>query len=551
MHPRMALAALFCASCASVGSSAVELRDPLALVDDVYNSGNQLRLYVVPSDRYACDPLTGAVTPAVPDVAPGMFPDAVTDVALGRGDTQNHSINVPPGSWTVYVRGKGNDAASGQMNVPIAQGCAQAMVGSGESQAVNITLAAITVRGVCGDGLLSADEQCEPPTPSCGADCRTQVETLNTTTALGQTRPRVASRAGQRSAVIWDTQAGGSTTVGLRYFDASGYPLMGVATLGLDTTIDAPPLMALAGVQQSAAVAVAGTGTVAIALTDFGASSAAPPNVTLVFADQNRQPVGAPAGARTASTGMQTVPAVAYHGGGALMVVFADDQSATGLSGRVFAAGATTPSGGEAFEVGAGTTGGAAPSIAGTSSGFVVAFAAGGDIHHQRFDTGGMPLDAMAVRTDTAGSGRDTPSVGALADGSFLVAWAEANAAGDGMGSGVRARAFGADGTAVRASFLVNTTLAGDQTAPAVAGAATRFLVAFQTGAGIAARSFDGRGDAVLNHEPTPSLAEFPVAGTGAHPAAAAVGGGATGAWWVVWDAPGDGQDVFGRHFPQ
>ena len=132
-------------------------------------------------------------------------------------------------------------------------------------------------------------------------------------------------------------------------------------------------------------------------------------------------------------------------------------------------------------------------------------------------------------------------------DGTFLVAWAES----DGMGSGVRGRVFSADGTPAGAPFAVNDTIAGEQSAPAVAGAGERFLVAFQSGGSVRARAFSAAGDPSLNREQPPTLGDFPVAAAGARPSVGVIGTGTSQAWWVVWEGAGAGStDIFGRRFP-
>lgn len=513
----------------------IALRDPLGLVDDVYGSGNSLRLYVLPAASFACTPASGMVTPEPPD-SPDAFADAVVDVTIAMGDVGGYSVTVPPGEYVVLVRGKGTDRVSGLMNVFIATGCASATVGESETVGVTVVLAPIVSMGVCGDSLLSPDEQCETGEPAC-TECRTTAETLNTTTALPQTTPRIAARAGQRPVVVWDSER----RLFLRLFDPEGRPLTGLGPLAVDSSLDDAATSSIAGNEEQGAVAMAPSGRFGIAVTNFSGDA----NVSVLFFSQNRAQQGATLGARTDAAGIQNSPAIAFHSSGASMVVFRDARSATGLSGRVFDADGAAL-GAEAFEVGAGQSGADAPAITGTASGFAVAFAAGGDVFVQRFGADGAPADASAQRVGDAGS-RSTPAIGALDDGTFLVAWAES----DGMGSGVRARIFSDAGAPAGEPFTVNDTVAGEQLEPAIAAAGDRFLVAFRSGASVRARVFSSAGDPSLNREQPPTLGDFEVAASGARPASSAIGSGADRAWWIVWEGPGtDGTDILGRRVP-
>ena len=95
--------------------SGLEIRDPLGLIDDVYASGNELRLTILPSDAYTCDPTSGSVPAwSQDDVEVGMAADAIVDISLPMGELAGREVTVPVGSWTVLVRGRGDDATSGR-----------------------------------------------------------------------------------------------------------------------------------------------------------------------------------------------------------------------------------------------------------------------------------------------------------------------------------------------------------------------------------------------------------------------------------------------------
>ncbi|MDQ3037532.1 MAG: hypothetical protein M3Y87_34375 [Myxococcota bacterium] len=117
------------------------------------------------------------------------------------------------------------------------------------------------------------------------------------------------------------------------------------------------------------------------------------------------------------------------------------------------------------------------------------------------------------------------------------------------MGQGVRARVIGSDGMPVGAAFLVNDTIAGDQMRPSATAAASRFLVAFQSGPSIRARVLSSAGDPSLNRERPPTLGDFEIAPAGAQPAAAVIGSGVDQAWWIAWEGAGEATDIFARRY--
>ena len=55
------LALLALSGCAGdvPAAEGIALRDPLGLIDDVYDSGNSLRLYVLPAESFTCAPSSG------------------------------------------------------------------------------------------------------------------------------------------------------------------------------------------------------------------------------------------------------------------------------------------------------------------------------------------------------------------------------------------------------------------------------------------------------------------------------------------------------------
>ncbi len=523
----LALLALLASCQADVRGSALAINDPLDLIDDVQGP---LRLFVLEADAFACDATTGQVAPEVPDVAEGMFLDAVADLSLTvSGSRAMQEVEVPAGDYVVLVRGKGTDPVSMRPDVFIATGCASvAGLESGQTRAVPITLLPLVGSGVCGDGTPSPDEQCEDGNTTdgdgCSATCRVEPFTVNTTTAAVQNNPQVGSAPGQRFYVGYDSD---NATSILRVLEADGSTVTNPSALSTDADIDAALADISNGAQLQSALAVHTDGRVAWAFADFNGG---PSDIRVAFTSRDRNPEGPTA---LVVDGVASEPRVAFAGNGAAMVVYQDMGSATGLSAQVFAPAAATPSG-TPMPVGAGA-GNAAPAIAGTGTGFVVAYAGGGGVFAQRFGADGAVVDATPLAVSSGAAAQDQPTVAAMSDGSFLVAWRDA--AIDGAGTGIAYRRYGADGAPSGEAAAANTTTAGDQSAPAAAANADAYVIAFASGGGVRASVFDPNGNRRPNREAPPTAADFALSASGAEPAVAA---GGDGAFLAVWAEGGD-----------
>jgi cysteine-rich repeat protein len=520
----LALLAFFAlTSCADdVGGTGLAINDPLALIDDVEGP---LRLYVLSGADYTCDPVFGTVTPDVPDLPEGMFEDAVADRSLTvSGSMAGAELDVVGGDYVVLVRGKGTDPVTMVTDTFIASGCALTTIAAGETREVRITLQQIQGMGVCGDGVLSPDEQCEDsntaPGDGCNATCRTEPFVINTTVAGVQNHPSVGGASGQRWIATYDSD---NATSLIRLLEPNGATIATPSALTNDADIK-DVFSGLGGTQLLADAAVAPSGRIGVTFVDFRATG----GIRVGFTNRDRLPEGPPELAAMRTTPVdKTNPQIAFAGDGSAMVVFEDTASATGLSGNVFAAGSTSPISATPFAVGQGATGGTRPQIAGASDHFVLAFAAGGDVLVQRYGADGAARDAVAI---SAGSGSQA-AIGALPDGRALVAWAE--------GGAVRGLAFQADGTALT-PFDVSAAGA----APAIASGTASFAVAFTSGGGVRARYFSSDGTAMPNRDVPPADAAFEVALAGAE---VVVSAGGSSTFMAVWI---DGMDVHGRLFP-
>jgi hypothetical protein len=87
---------------------------------------------------------------------------------------------------------------------------------------------------------------------------------------------------------------------------------------------------------------------------------------------------------------------------------------------------------------------------------------------------------AFLVNTTTT-SEQSQPTITALADGRFVVAWSDdSQSGGDTSGSAIRAQVFAADGAREGAEFLVNSTTTSTQSEPTITALADgRFVVAW------------------------------------------------------------------------
>src|SRR5262249_51761706 len=129
------------------------------------------------------------------------------------------------------------------------------------------------------------------------------------------------------------------------------------------------------------------------------------------------------------------------------------------------------------------------PSITGLANGkFVAAWqddsttGAGGfaSIRTQLYNADGSKLGGEFIVNGNELSNSIQPSVTALKDGRYVVAWThlEANDGGDGSGTSVKARVFNADGSPAGNEFFINQVTALDQDSISIAALADGGLAA-------------------------------------------------------------------------
>jgi hypothetical protein len=238
--------------------------------------------------------------------------------------------------------------------------------------------------------------------------------------------------------------------------------------------------------------------------------------------------VGAEARANTHTTGSQQYPAIAMLKSGYAVAWVSDGQDGAGygIYGQRFESNGTKA--GREFKVNTATAGAQTlPKIATLSNGtFVVVWQSanqdgdGTGIYAQRFSAAGAKSGIEFRANTTTTSNQSQPSIAALADGGFVVAWTSDGQ--DGGGLGIYGQRFKANGAKASNEFKVNTTTAGDQSRPSVSGLiGGGFVVAWQgpdpSGLGVYMRRYNASGVAqggnvrvntvTLNDQSLPAIA--------------------------------------------
>ncbi|MDD3329415.1 MAG: PKD domain-containing protein, partial [Zoogloea sp.] len=177
----------------------------------------------------------------------------------------------------------------------------------------------------------------------------------------------------------------------------------------------------------------------------------------------------------------QGTPSIAAAGGGFVVTwasQYQDDGGSYGVYARRFA-GDGSPSSGEFLVNTTLSSNQNEPAIAAFASGdFVVAWrsegqdGSGGGVYAQRFDAAGARLGGEFQVSTTTYSNQSDPHAAVLADGSFVVVWAD-DGGQDGSGYGVYAQRFDAAGNRLGGEFLINGTTYSSQYQPAVTALAS------------------------------------------------------------------------------
>ena len=120
------------------------------------------------------------------------------------------------------------------------------------------------------------------------------------------------------------------------------------------------------------------------------------------------------------------------------------------------------------------------------------------DIYARRFTAGGVANGTEFRVNTTIANDQAAVALAMNSAGDFVISWQ--SAAQDGDGNGIYAQLYDATGTVLKSEFPVNTTIVSEQTAPTVAMSANGFVVAWQSlaqdgdGNGIYAQRYDAIG---------------------------------------------------------
>ncbi len=274
--------------------------------------------------------------------------------------------------------------------------------------------------------------------------------------------------------------------------------------------------------------------------------------------------VGAEFPVNETTAGAQRDPALAALASGGFSVIWqGPDQDGTGIFGQRFNANAKRR--GAEFQVNSDTDHAQSmPAAAGfADGGFVATWTSdtgdggGADVFGQRFSGTGKPRgDAVRVDGSTA-FGQGAPVVAALNTGGHVLLWSvdaqeSRSLSLEGGATGIFGRRFGADGKPAGKAFQVNTAIAKDHVAPAVAPLADGGFVAAW-----ASRGQDGSGFGVFaqrfDKKARPEGAEFRVnsetAGSQTLPAVAGLSGGGFVVTWQSRKQDGSGLGIFAQRY--
>ncbi|HWI77875.1 MAG TPA: hypothetical protein VNS31_01675 [Ramlibacter sp.] len=249
----------------------------------------------------------------------------------------------------------------------------------------------------------------------------------------------------------------------------------------------------------------------------------------------------------------QDRPSIAALSGGGMVVTWTSDTQSPnppGVYAKLF--GADGKPIGNDLRVDTSTSGIHAGSAAAglADGGYVIVWDGNGDIHAQRFDAHGTAQAAPALVNSTVADVQSDPAVTALADGGYVVTWSSLGQ--DGNDSGVFLQRYGASGAAVGAELQVNTVTAGSQGSPSLTALADGgFVVAWQSsgedgsGSGIYAQRYDASGHA-LGTETQLNSSTF---SDQSAPAIAATGDGGFVAAWMSYQQDGSGWGIYSKSF--
>ncbi len=296
---------------------------------------------------------------------------------------------------------------------------------------------------------------------------------VNTTTAGDQTQPAIATLADGGFIVVWTSNGEDGSGLGVY---AQRYSKTG-AKSGAEFRVNTTTTQS----QFQPSVAALADGGFVAAWTSMGQDGSGLGIYAQRFNTYGAK-VGGEFRVNTTTSGNQTTPSVAVLGTGFVVVWASNQQSQFGFDvyGQRFnSAGARL--GGEFIVNSSRSSNQIQPVAASSSIGFVVAWTSAGQdgsglgVYAQRFNPTGAKLGGEFRVNRTTASNQSEPSLASFPDGGFLVAWTSLNQ--DGSGKGVYAQGYDKNGNPLNVEFRVNTTTANDEWQPRAAALATTTFV--------------------------------------------------------------------------
>ena len=373
---------------------------------------------------------------------------------------------------------------------------------------------------------------------------------VNTTNSSDQFEPSVAAFAGGGFVVAWtsEDQDGSGSGIYAQRYDAWGNAAGGEFLVNATASSN----------QFTPSVTALTDGGFVVTWTSYG-QDGSDYGVYAQRYDAGGNAAGSEFRVNTATVSYQNEPSVAALADGGFVVTWnsdGQDGSFYGVYAQRYDAGGSAA--GSEFRVNTTTTSEQyKPSVTALADGgFVVAWTSEGQdgslggVFAQRYDAGGSAAGSeFRVNTTTTGSQYDS-SIATLADGGFVVTW---NSDGqDGSGFGVYAQRYDAGGNAAGSEFRVNTTTASYQFQPSISALGDGgFVVAWtsdgQDGSvyGVYAQRYDASGNAAGS--------EFRVNTTTASyqylPSVAALADGSFVVSWASYSQDGSAHSVFAQRY--
>jgi hypothetical protein len=302
---------------------------------------------------------------------------------------------------------------------------------------------------------------------------------VNTAKARNQTGPAVAGLSDGGFVVVW--QSSGE--------DGSGYGIYGQrykatgAKIGNEFRVNTTT----AGDQTQPAVAALAGGGFVVAWTSSGQDRSGLGIYAQLYAGSGVA-TGGEFRVNTTTARDQSWPAIAGLAGGSFVVAWesnGQDHSGLGVYGRRYAA-TGKPQGGEMQVNSVTVNDQSLPSVAALDNGgFVVAWQSALQdgsrlgVYAQRYNARGVRAGGETRINTTSVGDQGTPRVAGFSDGGYVIVWASRNQ--DGSGEGVYAQGFKDNGARANVEFRVNTTTMKSQYQPTAAGRASGNFVTVWT----------------------------------------------------------------------